>query len=167
MYELLKEGQGHVDEYLIAHTLVTMVKFNFIRTPVFDTQMVPLYTKYIRTFNRENVVGYTDMIISAAQLGVEDEDFWRAAKEKLVMERLDKFIAREKIPDVIKSFAIVGQADENTLSLLGEQVIKHKRFITEGQKTVAKQGFQIAEIGFAEFKRALDDDEAFELDIRN
>jgi len=51
------------------------------------------------------------------------------------------------------------------LKLLGDVVIKHKRHISDQTKTTAKQGFQIAEIGFNEFKKALEDDEVNELVI--
>lgn len=76
-----------------------------------------------------------------------------------------RYMSLHSIGDAIKSFAIVGQADATLLKLLGDVVIKHKRHISDQTKTTAKQGFQIAEIGFNEFKKALEDDEVNELVI--
>jgi hypothetical protein len=131
----------------------------------FENNYVPLTTQYIRTFTNENAESFADIVVYAGQLGVTDAEFWRAVKEVLVMQRMYRYMPLESFGDAIKSFAIVGQADETVLQLLGDVVIKHKRHIPEETKSTAKQGFQIAEIGFTEFKNALDDDEINELVI--
>lgn len=131
----------------------------------FTNNYVPLTTQYLRTFTHENAESFADIVIYAGQLGVQDAEFWRAVKEVLVMKRMYRYMPLDCFGEAIKSFAIVGQADENILQLLGDVVIKHKRHITEETKSTAKQGFQIAEIGFTEFKRALDEDDINELVI--
>ena len=162
----IKDCDGYLDDILLAKA------YNLIRTRDVETDqhffngLVPLTTKYIRKFNSGNARAFAEIVRSAGALGVEDKDFWRAVKECLAINRMYRYMPLDYIGDVIKGFAIVGQADETVLQLLGDQVIKHKKFIAEETKTTAKQGFQIAEIGFNEFKRALEDDEVYELQIK-
>jgi hypothetical protein len=159
----LTQAEGQMTDNILAKVMVSIADRNVNLDSHFHNGVIPLMTKYVKIFNSENSEAFTDIVVSAGELGVQDPEFWRAVKETLVINRMDKFIETGRIGEVIRSMAIVGQADENTLQLLGDQVIKHKRFIDEEAKTVAKQGFQIAEIGFAEFKRALEDDDENEL----
>lgn len=162
----LTQAEGHLDDKMLAYAMMQIEDYNFRLDEGFERGVIPLMTRYIRTFDRENNQAFTDIVSSAGALGVADEDFWRAVKEVMVMQRMYRYIPLEQMGDIIKSFAIVGQADETMLELLGNQVIKHKRFLPESTKSEAKQGFQIAEIGFAEFKRALEEDEVHELDLK-
>lgn len=74
----------------------------------FNANYIPLTIKYIRTMKRENVDAFTDILVCAGQLGVQDADFWRAIKEVLVVQRMYRYMSLHSIGDAIKSFAIVG-----------------------------------------------------------
>jgi len=161
------QAEGQLTDNIISETMQSLVLRNVKLDQQFHENFVPILTKYVRLFNSENSEAFVEVVVSAGELGIQDGEFWRAVKETLVINRMDKFIETCRIGDVIKSFAVVGQADENILGLLGDQVIKHKRFIGEESKSTAKQGFMIAEIGFAEFKRALDEDDENELAERD
>lgn len=162
----LQIAEGHLDDKLLSYAMIRIEESNFGLDSNFHNSLIPLMTKYLRTFDYQNNQAFTDIVIKAGELGVEDKEFWRAVKEVMVVQRMFRYIPLEQMGDVIKSFAVVGQADQTVLELLGNQVIKHKRFLDENTKSQAKQGFQIAEIGFAEFKRALEEDEVYELDLK-
>lgn len=161
----LRTADGCFDDKMLSFSWKRVRQGNFQLDEAFKTKYIPLTIQYIRTMKRDNVDAFTDILISAGQLGVQDAEFWRAIKEVLVVQRMYRYMSLHSIGDAIKSFAIVGQADATLLKLLGDVVIKHKRHIPEQTKTTAKQGFQIAEIGFNEFKKALEEDEVNELVI--
>lgn len=165
MANFLRAADGAFDDKMLSYSWKRVNQGNFQLDDSFRTKYVPLTTQYIRSMKRDNVEAFTDIIINAGQLGVQDPEFWRAVKEVLVVHRMYRYMSLHTIGDAIKSFAIVGQADATLLKLLGDVVIKHKRHIPEQTKSSAKQGFQIAEIGFNEFKKALEDDEVNELVI--
>jgi hypothetical protein len=165
MTNFLRAADGAMDDRMLSYSWQRVRFNNFQLDSSFENDYIPLTTRYIRTFTNENAESFAEIITYAGQLGVTDGEFWRAVKEVLVMQRMYRYMPIESFGEAIKSFAIVGQADETVLQLLGDVVIKHKRHIGEETKSTAKQGFQIAEIGFNEFKRALDDDEINELVI--
>lgn len=166
MARRLNQAEGNLDDKMLSFAMIRIEEENYGLDSGFHNGIIPLMTKYLRTFDNQNNQAYTDIVTKAGELGVEDEEFWRAVKEVMVMQRMYRYIPLEQMGEVIKSFAVVGQADETILELLGNQVIKHKRFLPETTKTDAKQGFQIAEIGFNEFKKALDEDDINELDLK-
>ena len=139
---------------------------NFHLDKDFYNDFLPILTEYVLLFDRENCQAYADVIIHAGELGVEDFDFWNAVKTTLHTKRMQRYIPVKSLGAVIKAFAIVGEADAQVLKSLGDQVIKHKNFLDNQVKTEAKQGFQIAEIGLAEFRRALEDDAVTELTLK-
>lgn len=158
MTNFLRAADGSFDDRMLSFSWQKIRQGNFQLDETFTGGYVPLTTQYIRTMNKEHAESFADIIIYAGQLGVQDAEFWRAVKETLVIKRMYRYMPLKSFGECIKSFAIVGQADATVLKLLGDVVIKHKRHIPESTKTQAKQGFQIAEIGFNEFKKALEDD---------
>jgi hypothetical protein len=156
---------AEIDDRMLSYSWLRIRTNNFQLDDAFDNNYVPLTTQYIRTFTNENAEAFAEIVTYAGQLGVTDGEFWRAVKEVLVMQRMYRYMPLDSFGEAIKSFAIVGQADETVLQLLGDVVIKHKQHLNEEIKTTAKQGFQIAEIGFNEFKQALDNDDINELVI--
>lgn len=161
----LNQAEGSLDDKMVSYALEKVQEENYGLDAGFHNGLIPFITKHLRAFTLQNNQAFTDIVINAGLLGVTDADFWRAVKEVMVIQRMYRYIPLEQMGEVIKSFAVVGQADGKILELLGNQVIKHKRFLPERTKSDARQGFQIAEIGFAEFKRALEEDEVFELDL--
>ena len=125
----LKDAEGYLDDHLIARAFQLLREENIEPDEHFFNGLIPLTTRYLRQFTRENSRAFTEIVRSAGALGVEDKDFWRAIKECLAINRLYRYIPLDDMGEVIKGFAIVGQADETVLQLLGDQVIKHKKFL--------------------------------------
>lgn len=165
MANFLRAADGAFDDKMLSYSWQRVRQGNFQLDEAGTRNYTELTTKYIRTMTKENSEAFADIIIHAGQVGVQDSDFWRAIKEVLVKQRMYRYMPLNSFGETIKSFAIVGHADATILKLLGDVVIKHKRHIPEATKSSAKQGFQIAEIGFNEFKKALEDDQINELVI--
>ena len=130
MTNFLKTADGCLDDRMLSYSWKRIRDNNFQLDSAFNNNYLPLTTSYIRNFTDQNAEAFAEIVTCAGQLGVSNGEFWRAVKEVLVMKRMYRYMPLESFGDVIKSFAIVGQADVNTLQLLGDVVIKHKRHLT-------------------------------------
>lgn len=154
-----KTANGYLIDKHLSYAMVRLATDNFPLDEGFYNDFLPILTSHVKLLTSSQADTFSNIVMMAGDMGVQDIDFWSACKEVLFLQRMQRYIKVEKLGLCIKAFAMVGEADATVLQLLGDQVIKHKKVLHQQVKNDAKQGFQIAEIGLAEFKRALEDDE--------
>jgi hypothetical protein len=84
MANFLRAADGAFDDKMLSYSWQRVRQGNFQLDEAGTRNYTELSVKYIRTMTKENSEAFSDIIIHAGQLGVQDSDFWRAIKEVLV-----------------------------------------------------------------------------------
>lgn len=88
MLKRLQTAEGNLDHKLLALGIRTLNDYNYALDSHFHKGIVPFYTKYVKILTKEENWAFCEILKNGAELGVEDEEFWRGVKETFVMQRM-------------------------------------------------------------------------------
>lgn len=72
---------------------------------------------------------------------MQDNELWEDIENKLVDERLYRYLDVVQLCDVVGAFANVGRGSDELLDLIENYVIKHRKALTDDAADTAKWAF--------------------------
>merc|ERR1712147_101593 len=80
-------------------------------------------------------------INAAAEMQLQDNEFWETVDTKLVDEQLYRFLDLEQMSTLIGALANVNRGSDELIELIEKTFIKHRKGLTQNQINLISDGF--------------------------
>ena len=121
--------------------------FNFIaqneldRSPDFWNLILPMVKKQIKSMDRQTIPALLQAIKGAAAMYLQDNEFWESVEQKLVDQKLYKYLSLEEMAQLLCDVGRVGRGSDDLVELIEKYLIKHRKGLTPETIELAKIGF--------------------------
>lgn len=155
--KILKAVPGNVTDLYLAYALTKLAEYEVPITPSFEQTILPFTLNYLKKFNRENSRALSEVVIALGQIGVQDAEVWNVIRQKIVTEKMHRYLPVKDLGELVEAIAHAGQADASLLQALGSQIIKHHRSLEPEQISAAIKGFEKSGLGAEGFTKSLEE----------
>lgn len=155
--KILKAVPGNVTDLYLAYALTKLAEYEVPLTASFEQTILPFTVNYLKKFNRDNSRAFSEVVIALGQLNIQDPELWTVIRQKIVQEKMHRYVPVKDLGDLIQSISHAGQADASILQALGGQVIRHHRALKAEQIQAAVQGFEKSGLGSDGFTKSLEE----------
>lgn len=155
--KILKTVPSNMTDLYLAYALTKLAEYEVPITPSFDQTILPFTLNYLKKFNRENGHAFSEVVIALGQIGIQDAELWNTIRQKIVKEKMHRYVPVKDLCSLVESIAHAGQADASILQALGSQIIKHHRALKGEQIEAAVRGFEKSGLGADGFTKSLEE----------
>lgn len=141
----------------IAFGFNRIANFKLEKSPDFWNIIVPLVKKQMSTLDRNTVKPMFQMIEGAANMYLQDNEFWEIVEQKFVDEGLHRYFTLEELSLLLCYFGKVGRGSDDMVEIIEKHFIKHRKGLTEKTIANAKTGFASVNKGSEILQRVLED----------
>lgn len=124
--EFIKSYQGILETRDIFEKFRLIAEQNDVSKELF-TEVIPVLKSYMIKFERNSIAELYNAGMGAAQLHIADLEFWQIFEQKLVGEKLYRYLSVEQVVDLAVCLRINERASSVLLKILEVEIIKHRR----------------------------------------
>ena len=139
-YIFQKYGE-HITDYQISHSFYIIGFHKFDKNDAFWKVIYPLAKKQLATLDRNCTRSLCELIGGASELTIQDNEFWEMVEQKLVDERLYRYLTLEQLTKTLSFMSNVGRGSDELIDVVEKTLIKHRKSLTPEIIAYAREGF--------------------------
>ena len=97
--------------------------------------------------NREHNTAFAQIVQYCGWMQVQDEGFWRLIEQKLIGEKLYRYIPLRELCKIIDAVATANQGSEELFNTFERVLIKQRLNLQPNDVIYAKDGFEARKLG--------------------
>jgi len=145
--ELLKENIHQMTDYQLSYAIYHMYEYDIILDDNFYNIVLPIVKEFVKNMDRESNKALAELVYHLGWMKVEDEGLWRLFEQKLVGERLYRYIPLKELCKMINALGTVNQGSDELFNIFEKVLIKHRLNLLPEDIDYARQGFENRKVG--------------------
>ena len=122
---------------------------NWDRGDEFYETILPRVKSQMKTLDRNCVRSLYKIIEGAAAMRLQDNEFWEIVEEKLIDNRLHRYLTIDQTCHLVCLLGLVGRGSDELIELCEKYIIKHRKALTDDNIRIAAEGFKLLDKGSA------------------
>jgi len=145
--ELLKENIHQMTDKHLAFSIYTIYDNEIELDDHFYNVILPIVKEFVKNMNREHNTAFAQIVQYCGWMQVQDEGFWRLIEQKLVGEKLYRYIPLRELCKIIDAVATANQGSEELFNTFERVLIKQRLNLEPNDVIYARDGFEARKLG--------------------
>lgn len=145
--ELLKENIHQMTDYQLSYAIFQIYENDIELDENFYGVILPIVKEFVKNFDRNHNKSLAELISHLGWMKVEDEGLWRLFEQKLLQEKLYRYIPLRELCEVIHGFATVNQGSQELFSVFERVLVKQRLNLLPADIDYAREAFQTRQFG--------------------
>lgn len=145
--ELLKENVHQMTDYQLSWTIYRIWDRDIELDDNFNNIILPIVKEFVKNFDRENNKALYELVTYLAYLKVEDEGLWSLFEQKLLGEKLYRYIPNRELCEMIYALGEANKGSQELWNIFERVLVKHRLNLLDQDIDFAKTGFESRKAG--------------------
>jgi len=145
--ELLKENVHQMTDYQLSYAIYRIYNDEIPLDDHFYNVILPIVKEFVKNFDRNNNRALYQLIQHLGWLRVKDEGLWNLFEQKLLDEKLYRYIPTNELCKVAHALAEAGQGSKELFNAFERVFIKHRLNLGEEDIGFAREAFETRKFG--------------------
>lgn len=145
--ELLKENIHQMTDKHLAFSIYTIYDNSIELDDHFYNTILPIVKEFLKNMNREHNTAFAQIVQYMGWMEVQDEGLWRLVEQKLVGEKLYRYIPLRELCKIIDAVATAQQGSEELFNTFERVLIKQRLNLEPNDIIFARDGFEARKVG--------------------
>eukprot|EP01015_Nassula_variabilis_P036911 TRINITY_DN964_c0_g1_i6.p3 TRINITY_DN964_c0_g1~~TRINITY_DN964_c0_g1_i6.p3 ORF type:complete len:252 (+),score=35.78 TRINITY_DN964_c0_g1_i6:117-872(+) len=154
---LLKENLNQLTDYQLSFALYRIYDLGVELDEHFYDVIIPIVKEYIKNMDRESNKSLAEIVQYLGWMNVQDDSVWQLIEQKLLGERLHRYLPLQDVVKCAHAMAVAGKGSDNLFQTFEKYIIKHRLWLNEDTTSIAKDAFQIKQLGSPQLFSVLED----------
>lgn len=145
--ELLKENIHQMTDYHLSYAIYQIYENDIELDENFYGVILPIIKEFVKNMDRNHNKSLAELIKHLGWLKVEDEGLWRLFEQKLVQEKLYRYIPLRDLCEAINGFAAANQGSQELFGIFEKVLVKQRLNLLPENIEYAREAFQTRKFG--------------------
>ncbi len=140
--ELLKENVDQMTDYHLSFAIYQIYDHDLVLDDNFYNVILPIVKEFVKNMTREHNKSLAELVQHLGWLGVQDEGLWRLFHQKLLDEKLYRYIPLKELCKMIDALGANNQGSDELFNTFERVLIKHRLNLLPEDIEHARKGFE-------------------------
>jgi len=145
--ELLKENIHQMTDYQLSFAIKQIYEYDIILDDNFYNIILPIVKEFVKNMDRESNKALGELVSYFGWMKVEDEGLWRLFEQKLVGEKLYRYIPLKELCKMIDALGTANQGSDELFNIFERVLLKHRLNLEPEDISYARKGFESRKVG--------------------
>ncbi|CAI2379563.1 unnamed protein product [Moneuplotes crassus] len=141
----------------IANAFLKIGGYNYDRGDEFFEVILPRVKEQLKVYDRHCIRSVFKIIKGAAGMRLQDNEFWELVEEKLIDDRLFRYLTLDETCSLVDLLGLVQRGSDELIELCEKYIIKHRKSLIPKNIREAAKGFKKLNKGSAVLFEVLQD----------
>lgn len=140
--ELLKENVSQMTDYQLSYALYRIFNDDIPLDDHFYNVILPIVKEFVKNFDRNHNKSLYELIQHCGYLKVQDADLWKLFEEKLLNQKLYRYIPTNELVKCAHALSEANQGSKELFNTFERVLIKHRLNLLPEDIELARDAFQ-------------------------
>jgi len=145
--ELLKENIHQMTDKHLAFSIYTIYDNEIELDDHFYGTILPIVKEFLKNMTGEHNDAFAKIIQYMGWMQVQDEGLWRLVEQKLLTEKLYRYVPLRELCKIIDAVATAQQGTEELFNTFERVLIKQRLNLEPNDVIYARDGFEARKVG--------------------
>ena len=151
--ELLKENIHQMTDYQLSYAIYQIYDLNLEIDDSFYNVILPIVKEFVKNMDRHHNKSLAELIQHLGWLEVEDEGLWQLFEQKLLDEKLYRYIPNGELCKIVHALANVNRGSQELFNVFEKVLLKQRKNLLPEDIEYAKDGFEKEDLALKYFSK--------------
>ena len=139
---LLKDNVHQITDYQVSFTIFRIYNDEIPLDDHFYNVILPIVKEFVKNFDRNHNKSLWEIVQYCGLLKVQDKDFWALIEQKMVGQKLYRYIPTKELCKIAYALAEANQGSKELFGVIERTLIKQRLNLLEHDIDLARGAFQ-------------------------
>lgn len=147
MADLLKSNLGQMSDYQLSFAVYQIFNYDLELDEHFYSTILPIVKEFVKNMGRENNRSLAEIVSYMGWLRVQDDDLWKLFEQKLIAEKLYRYLSIEQLIDVTSGVSTANRGNSAMFEVFEKVFIKHRLALVGERAEMVRRAFEQRKLG--------------------
>ena len=147
MAELLKANLGQMSDYQLSYAIYWLYNNDLELDEHFQNTILPIVKEFVKNMDRESNRTLAEIVSYMGWMKVQDEGLWTLFEQKLINEKLYRYLSLEQLIDVTSGISTANKGNPQLFDIFEKVFIKHRLALDSDSSFAIRKAFEERKLG--------------------